>query len=164
MAAGAQCQYRALPSLSKICVCGRHWKGGQEQAALPPSPAHLQHPSICTARWAVLSLWQMRWFSRSCRPVPCLLCLHSVSWLQPGRHLIFHFSLYCKQLHCWFTACSQCPGTAGLPPPDISVLHECWCNEAVPVEGAGWGLRARLILEAIKCAESPTCFHSFSKF
>lgn len=55
-------------------------------------PHHLPTSSIPPsgrARWAVLSIWQVRWFSRTCRPVPCLLCLHSVSWLQTGRHLIF---------------------------------------------------------------------------
>lgn len=168
--------HRALPSVEQdMCVwqAESSGKGGQEQAAFPPSPARLQHPSIWQGQvGSAVCTWQVRCFSRSCRPVPCLLCLHSVSWLQTRRHLIFqqphfstgtglenllklaelnlvpgpalsfHFSLYCKHLESalvlWFTACSPCPGTAGLPPPYSSVLHECWCNEeAVPVVGTG---------------------------
>lgn len=161
---------------SRICACGRQNPVGRGARNRLHFPHHLPTSSIPPsgrARWAVLlGTWQVRCFSRSCRLVPCLLCLHSVSWLQTGRHLIFqqphfstgtglenllkltelnlapgpaisfHFSLYCMQLESalvlWFTACSPCPGTAGLPPPYSSVLHECWHNEeAIPVVGTG---------------------------
>lgn len=148
------------------------WEVGPEQGAFPPSSACLQHPSIWQGQvGTAVCTWHARCFSRSCRPVPCLLCLHSVLWLQTGRCLIFsaasfqywnrfrklaelslipgpalsfHFPPYCKQLESalvlWFTASSPCPGTAGLPPPDSSVLHEWQCNEeAVPVVGTAEG-------------------------
>lgn len=76
--------------LRRICVCGRHWKGGQEQVALPPSSAHLQHPSIWQGQGgsavSMVSEMVLKKLQTCALPSLSALCVLAPDWEAP------HFS------------------------------------------------------------------------